>query len=100
MWLSTAHRPMGGLKPTGVSQMLARRGKIAGVDVRAHAFRRRLASQWLLLGGSKSGLMSNCGWTTTEMVRRYGESSLEASAIAESRRLFRSASRLTPRRAR
>ena len=69
--------------------MLARRGKRAGVDVsQAHAFRRRFTGEWLARGGGESTLMTNNGWTSPAMVRRYAKDTIEDSAIAEKRRLF------------
>lgn len=88
LWLSCQHRPMVGLTPSGMSQMLDRRGDAAGVDVRAHAFRRRHAGEWMKRGGSESGLMTNSGWKSSAMIIRYSKDTLEQNSIDESRRLF------------
>ena len=88
VWLSCAHRPIKPLTASGLSQMLDRRGDAAQVDVRAHAFRRRQTGEWMARGGSETGLTTNNGWRTTAMIRRYSKDTLEANAIAESRRLF------------
>lgn len=88
LWLSTNTRPSERLKPSGLGQMLARRGEEANVDTRAHSFRRWHASKWLLGGGSETGLMSNSGWTTPAMIVRYTKANKETIAAEESRRLF------------
>lgn len=88
LWLSTNSRPHVGLTAAGLGQMLARRGRETGVDVRAHAFRRWHASKWLMGGGSESALMANSGWTSQAMVSRYVKGNAERIAQAEARRLF------------
>jgi integrase len=72
-----AKRP---LTPSGVGQMLAKRGKAAGVDVRAHAFRRMHAGEWMKRGGSETGLMTNSGWKSTAMISRYTKDTKESNA--------------------
>ena len=41
------------LQPNGVGQMIERRAKSAGVDVRSHVFRRRFATVFLRTGGAR-----------------------------------------------
>ncbi len=88
LWLSITSRPMAAMTPGGVGQMVDRRGRAAGVDVRAHALRRRHSGQWMSRGGSETGLMANSGWKSTAMIQRYSKDMLEANSIAEARRMF------------
>jgi site-specific recombinase XerD len=76
------------LTPNGLSQMMERRGKQAGVKVSPHAFRRRQADLRMGKGGSEPGLMTNNGWTTTAMIRRYSKDVITANTMAEVDRLF------------
>lgn len=75
------------LTPNGFTQMLAKRGKAAGVDVRAHSMRRMHAGEWIAAGGSEVGLMSNSGWKNSSMVAKYTRDVAERNAIDEARRL-------------
>jgi len=57
----------------GVSEMLARRGKQAGVEgVRAHLFRHRWAHCALASGMGESNIIRLGGWSTGNELRRYG----------------------------
>jgi integrase len=53
----------------------------------AHSLRRSFAVRWLAKGGSESGLMRICGWSTSEMVRVYIRSQADRLAHDEYRRL-------------
>lgn len=53
-----------------------------------HDLRRYFAIGWLTKGGSESGLMRICGWTTTEMLRLYTRASADVLAADEFRRLL------------
>lgn len=69
----------GPLTESGVAQMLRRRGLQAKVDnVRPHRFRHSFAHQWLAGGGNEGDLQQLAGWSTPQMIQRYG-----ASAKAE-----------------
>lgn len=74
--------------PDGISQMLRRRGKRAGVDVGAHAFRRMFAGEWMRRGGSETGLMTTAGWKGSAMIARYTRETKEDNAASEAERLF------------
>lgn len=87
-WLWTSSTGGGQFTASGIGQTLDRRGKRAGVDARAHAFRRMYASEWMERGGSETGLMRTAGWTTTAMVARYTKGQAERLAMDESDRLF------------
>lgn len=84
LWIS----PKGRLTASGISQMLRRRGRQAGVaDVHPHRFRHTFSHNWRAHGGSEDGLMQANGWTTRAMLARYAASTAAARAQAEARRL-------------
>ncbi|GIH24391.1 integrase [Acrocarpospora phusangensis] len=86
LWLG----PKGRLTQSGVRQMLERRGKRAGVlNVHAHRFRHTFADDWLDAGGSAHDLMRIAGWSSLQMVGRYGRS-------AADRRAWQAHARLSP----
>lgn len=70
LWLSGK----GPLGTSGVSQMLKRRGKEAGVEgVRPHRFRHTWAHEWKRSGGSDEGLQRLAGWQSPAMAQVYGQ---------------------------
>jgi site-specific recombinase XerD len=68
----------GPLHSNAVYLMFRSRGETAGVRINPHRFRHTLAHKYLLNGGQEGDLMQQTGWTSQEMLRRYG-----ASAAAE-----------------
>jgi integrase len=56
---------------SGLTQMLDRRSRQAGVTLPSHAFRRSIAVRWLRSGHPESLLMNVTGWSSPSMVRRY-----------------------------
>ena len=72
----------------GVRQMLQRRGDRLGIRVSPHQFRRRLAVNWLLKGGSQVGLMRAAGWSSVAMPGRYAAQAADEIAKAEHRRIL------------
>ena len=77
--------PMG---PTGLSQMLKRRGEQAGIaDVHPHRFRHTFAHRWLAAGGQEGDLQHLAGWATGDMLRRYGSSAKAERARNAHRKL-------------
>jgi hypothetical protein len=51
-----------------------RRGEQAGVDVWPHRFRHHFSHTWLDRGGAEGDLMELNGWSSPQMLQRYGGS--------------------------
>ena len=84
MWLGRN----GPLTSSGIAQILDRRAQQAGIDhLNPHRFRHTFAHQWMAAGGQESDLMLIAGWTSPEMVRRYGRSAAADRAREAQRRL-------------
>jgi integrase/recombinase XerD len=78
LWLGVNNRaPM---TANGIYQMIARRGEECGVPVHPHKFRHHFSHAWLDKGGSEGDLMELNGWTSPQMLRRYGASARNARA--------------------
>jgi site-specific recombinase XerD len=87
LWL--AERGARPLNANGVKIMLRRRGEQAQLDGRMHAhrFRHTLAHQWLASGGHETDLMRLMGWSSREMLLRYGASAGQQRAQNAHRRM-------------
>ncbi len=78
LWLGVSNREP--LTATGIYQMTARWGRRCGVDVHPHRFRHHFSHTWLDRGGPEGDLMELNGWTSPQMLRRYGASARGARA--------------------
>jgi len=78
LWLGVNGR--GPLAAGGIYQAVARRGRQAGVRVYPHRFRHHFSHTWLDRGGPEGDLMELNGWTSPQMLRRYGASARSARA--------------------
>jgi integrase/recombinase XerD len=78
LWLGAGNR--GPLTATGIYQLVARRGRQCGVRVYPHRFRHHFSHTWLDRGGAERDLMELNGWTSPQMLTRYGASARGARA--------------------
>jgi site-specific recombinase XerD len=78
LWLGVNNRqPM---TPNGIYQMIARRGRDCGVFVHPHKFRHHFSHTWLDKGGNEGDLMELNGWSSPQMLQRYGASARNVRA--------------------
>lgn len=71
----------GPLTESGINQMLKRRAKDAGIDsLHPHMFRHSFAHQWLSAGGNEGDLQRIAGWSSPQMLQRYGRSAADQRA--------------------
>jgi integrase/recombinase XerD len=79
LWLGVNNR--GPVSAQGIYEMVKRRGKQAGVHVYPHRFRNHFSHTWQIdHGGAEGDLMELNGWTSPQMLRRYGASARSARA--------------------
>ncbi len=78
LWLGVNNR--GPMTANGIYQMIARRGRQCGVGVYPHRFRHHFSHTWLDRGGAEGDLMELNGWSSPQMLRRYGASARSARA--------------------
>ena len=78
LWLGVNNR--GPMTANGIYQMIARRGRQCGVDAWPHRFRHHFSHTWLDRGGAEVDLMELNGWSSPQMLRRYGASARSARA--------------------
>ena len=76
----SGYRNRGPLTANGIYQMITRRGRQCGVEVFPHRFRHHFSHTWLDRGGAEGDLMELNGWTSPQMLRRYGASARSARA--------------------
>ena len=78
LWLGVNNR--GPMTANGIYQMIVRRGRQCGVKVYPHRFRHHFSHTWLDRGGAEGDLMELNGWTSPQMLRRYGASARSTRA--------------------
>ena len=78
LWLGVNGR--GPLGADGIYQMIARRGREAGVTVHPHRFRHHFSQTWLERDGEGRDLMELNGWSSPQMLDRYARSARAARA--------------------
>ena len=78
LWLGAGNREP--LTAAGIYQMIARRGQQCGVAAFPHRFRHHFSHTWLDRGGAERDLMELNGWTSPQMLTRYGASARGARA--------------------
>jgi len=78
LWLGINNR--GPMTASGIYQVIARRGQECGTEVFPHRFRHHFSHTWLDRGGAEGDLMELNGWTSPQMLRRYGASARSARA--------------------
>jgi site-specific recombinase XerD len=79
LWLSA--RSEGAVTYDGMAMIIRRRSDQAGIDgVYLHRFRHTFAHLWLDQGGAEGDPMELAGWTSRQMLTRYGASARSARA--------------------
>ena len=78
LWLGVNNR--GPITANGIYQMIARRGRQAGVDCWTHRFRAPFQPHLAGPRRSEGDLMELNGWSSPGMLRRYGASARSARA--------------------
>lgn len=72
LWIGVRRRtPM---TPSGIRQVIERRGDRIGIDIHPHLFRHTFSHRWLDAGGAEGDLMELAGWESSQMLRHYGAS--------------------------
>jgi integrase len=69
-----------GMTPSGIYQVISKRGKQLGISVHPHQFRHTFSHRWLDAGGAEGDLMELNGWDSPQMLRHYGASARAARA--------------------
>lgn len=71
----------GPLTSSGINQLLKRRASDAGLDsLHAHMFRHSFAHMFLAQGGNEGDLQRIAGWSSPQMLQRYGKSAADQRA--------------------
>ena len=78
LWLGAGNREP--LTAAGIYQMIARRGRQCGLSLYPHRFRHHFSHTWLDCGGPEGDLMELNGWTSPQMLARYGASARSVRA--------------------
>lgn len=84
LWLGRSGR----LTDSGVTQALNERVAQAGLPhIHPHQFRHSAAHEWLAAGGNETDAMRLFGWSSRQMLQRYGASAADARAREAYKRL-------------
>jgi site-specific recombinase XerD len=78
LWLGVNNR--GPLTRAGIYQAVVRRGQQCGVAAYPQRFRHHFSHTWLERGGAEGDLMELNGWSSPQMLRRYGASARASRA--------------------
>ncbi len=79
LWLGVLRKD--GMTSSGIAQMVERRCLEAGIPhINPHRFRHTFSHQWMDSGGSETDLMRLNGWTSRQMLSRYGASAADERA--------------------
>jgi site-specific recombinase XerD len=79
LWLGILRKD--GMTSSGIAQMIERRCVEAGIPhINPHRFRHTFSHQWLDGGGGETDLMRLNGWTSRQMLSRYGASQADERA--------------------
>lgn len=85
LWIGSLRKDR--LLPNGIAQMLVRRCEEAGLPrLHPHQFRHTFAHVWRVEDGDETDLMRLMGWSSRQMLNRYGESAGEERAIRAHRK--------------
>ncbi|MFN8192601.1 MAG: tyrosine-type recombinase/integrase [Nocardioidaceae bacterium] len=85
LWLGDRGRM---LAYNGLYWALGQRAAAAGIpDFHPHMLRHTSADRWLAKGGSEVGAMAMHGWSSLDMLQRYGRANRERRAADEARNL-------------
>jgi site-specific recombinase XerD len=76
LWLGVR----GPMTSSGIAQVVERRGDAAGLEVNPHRFRHTFSHVFLDRGGAEGDLMELNGWSSPQMLARYGRSARSARA--------------------
>jgi site-specific recombinase XerD len=88
LWLKNPQNGAGPLLDNGISQMLARRARAAGVEnVHPHRFRHTAYDAFADAGGDGTNAMAIFGWSSRSMLTYYAELGVERRALRQARRL-------------
>ena len=85
LWLGVLRKD--GMTSWGIRQMIERRCVEAKIPhIHPHQFRHTFSHQWVAAGGHETDLMRLNGWTSRQMLSRYGASAADERARAAHRK--------------